>query len=703
MRAWRGRRTKWAILAAWAMLLAVFGPLGLKLPELTNDEVVVPSSSETAQAHRLIAERFPGGDQKQVLLVYRRAGGLTAADRSEIAVDARRAAEVQLVAGTLQPYATPGLVSPRGDVAVTVLLLSSEEIFRVRPTIEELRALPPPGGGLERNVTGTPALLSDFNSAIKEADTTLLAATGLLVLLLLLAVYRSPILALLPLMVVVVAYSVASGVIYLLAKAGLPVDSTSTSLLLVLMFGAGTDYCLLLVARYRANLRAGKDVAHAVGRALPQAAPAMIASAVTVMAAMLAMLAGVLGLNRTLGPVNAIGIAIVLLASLTLLPAVLAVAGERAFWPGRPNAAEKVGGVWQRLGERVRRRPLSWLTAVVLLLGAGAGGLSVYELHSDWLRQFKNETDGTRGYDALKTGFPAGALAPTTVLLERRDGPVTPADVAAVQERLRGGPGIAAVTDVQRRSTDGRAATLVFTVDDDPFGNPAVLRIDDLRASLEAPRPGLRVLLAEGSARQADFRAAGRRDTKVIAPIVLLVVLLTLIVLLRALVAPLFLLATVILSYLATVGISLLVFRYVFGQDKVDPEFLLIVFIFLVALGADYNIFLMSRVREEALQHGTSEGMLRALVATGPVITSAGLILAGTFSVLAVLPIWELIQIGSAVALGVLIDTFVVRSILVPAIVWKLGERIWWPSTAKGGERALVTGSFPVISSEPER
>ena len=186
-------------------------------------------------------------------------------------------------------------------------------------------------------------------------------------LLLLLAVYRSPILALLPLVVVVVAYSVASGVIYLLAEAGLPVDSTSTSLLLVLMFGAGTDYCLLLVARYRANLRAGKNVADAVGRALPQAAPAMIASAVTVMAAMLAMLAGVLGLNRTLGPVNAIGIAIVLLASLTLLPAVLAVTGERAFWPGKPDAAEKAGGIWQRLGERVRRRPLPWLAAVVLL------------------------------------------------------------------------------------------------------------------------------------------------------------------------------------------------------------------------------------------------------------------------------------------------------------------------------------------------
>jgi RND superfamily putative drug exporter len=581
-----------------------------------------------------------------------------------------------------------------------IVELASKEIFRVRPTIEELRAFPPTRPGLERHVTGTPALLSDFNSAIKESDTTLLVATGLLVLLLLLAVYRSPVLALLPLAVVVVAYSVASGVIYLLARAGLPVDSTSTSLLLVLMFGAGTDYCLLLVARYRANLRAGRNVEDAVGRAVPQAAPAMIASAATVIAAMLAMLAGVLGLNRTLGPVNAIGIAIVLLASLTLLPALLAVAGERAFWPGRPDAAEKAGGRWQRLGELVRRRPLPWLVAVVLVLCAGASGVSVYKLHSSWLQQFQNETDGTRGYDVLKSRFPPGALAPLKVLLVRTTDPVTPADVAVVQEHLRANAGVATVSGVQSRSTDGRAVALAVAFADDPFANPAMQRVADLRASLEAPSPGLRVLVAEGTARQADYRLAAVRDFKVIAPIVLLVVLLTLSVLLRALVAPLVLLATVVLSYLATLGISLLVFRYVFGQDVVDPELAPIVFIFLVALGADYNIFLMSRTREEAQQHGTDEGMLRALVATGPVITSAGLILAGTFSVLAVLPIWELLEIGFAVAVGVLIDTFLVRSILVPAIVWKLGEQIWWPSTAKRGDRALVTGAFPIIPDE---
>lgn len=682
--AFGGRRAVWATLGIWAVLLAIFGPLGLKLPELTNDELVVSASSQTSQVHELLQARFPGGDEKQAFLVYRRAGGLTDADRMRIAAEAEEAAAVPLVSRTAVPFSTPGLVSPAGDVAVTVVSLAAGSIFRVRPTIEELRELPDPPAGLERSVTGTPALLSDFNSAIKEADTKLLGATALLVLVLLLAVYRSPILALLPLVAVVAAYSVTSGVLYLLARAGLPVDSTSTSLLLVLMFGAGTDYCLLLVARYRANLRRGEGNASAVARALPQAAPAMIASAATVILAMLALLSGVLGLNRTIGPVNAIGIAIVLLASLTLLPALLALAGERAFWPARDAGRERESRLWRSVGERVRRRPVPWLAAAVLALGAGAGGLAVYELHASWLRQFKNETDGTRGYEALRSSFPAGALAPTTVLLERSDGRLRERDAELARFRLQVSPGVAAVSGVQRRSEDGRAATLTLTFDDDPFGNPALDRIEELRTELASPAPGLRVLLAEGTARQTDYRADAVRDAKVVAPIVLAVVLLTLIVLLRALVAPLLLLATVILSYFAALGVSLLVFRYVFGQEAVDPEVAPVVFIFLVALGSDYNIFLMSRLREEARVHGTREGMLRALVATGPVITSAGLILAGTFVVLAVLPIWELIEIGFAVSLGILVDTFLVRSIVVPALVWTAGERIWWPSKAAG-------------------
>jgi len=697
-----GRRVKWFVLALWVVLVAVFGPLGLKLPNVTNDEIVLPAASQTARADRLLATRFPGGNLQYALLVYRRPGGLTAADRARIVDDAGKAANVPLVEQALPPFgphAAPGLVARNGEVAMTVVALASKNVFRVRPTIEDLRKLRSGAGGLEVHVTGTPALLSDFNGAVKEADVKLLLATGLLVLLLLVAVYRSPVLALIPLLVVGIAYSVASGVIYLCAKAGLPVDSTSTSLLLVLMFGAGTDYCLLLIGRYRANLHRGIDTEPAVLGALARAAPAMVASGVTVIAALLAMLTGTLGLNRTLGPVNAIGIGVVLLAGLTLLPALLALLGDRAFWPGHPRGREstRASKAWLALGERVRSRPVPWLVAVALLLGAGAGGLATYHLHADWFKQFRTQTDGTRGYAALRSGFPPGALAPTTVLLERNDGPVRPADVALVQRRLRGGAGVAAVSGVQRRASDHSAVQLSLTLNEDPFGATALRDVAALRQGLAAPAPGLRVLLAEGTARQVDFKAASIRDTNVISPIVLAVVLLTLIVLLRALVAPLFLLATVVLSYVATLGLSLLAFRYLFGQHLVDPELRLIVFIFLVALGSDYNIFLMSRMREEAQRHGTREGMLRALVETGPVITSAGLVLAGTFSVLTVLPIWELMEIGFAVALGVLIDTFLVRSILVPAIAWTVGERCWWPSSAQSGGRAPITGSFPVL------
>jgi putative drug exporter of the RND superfamily len=698
-----GRRAKWVVLALWIVLVLVFAPLGLKLPQVTNDEIVLPSASETARADRLLATRFPGGDLQYALLVYRRAGGLTGADRARIVADAGRARTAPLVVQTLPPFgphAAPGLVSRNGAVAMSVVALGSKKVFRVQPTIDDLRKLRSGADGLEVHVTGQPALLSDFNGAVKEADVKLLLATGLLVLLLLVAVYRSPVLALVPLVVVGIAYSVASGVLYLLAKAGLAVDSTSTSLLLVLMFGAGTDYCLLLIGRYRANLRGGLEIEPAVFSALARAAPPMVASGVTVIAALLAMLTGTLGLNRTLGPVNAIGIAIVLLAGLTLLPALLALLGDRAFWPTHPRAREssRAAGLWLALGTRVRAHPAPWLAAIVLLLGAGAGGIATYHLHADWFRQFRQQTDGTRGYAALRSGFPPGVLAPTEVLVDRSDGALRPADIALVRRRLGSASGVAAVSGVQRRSTDGRAAQLSLTLAADPFGADAIRQVTELRHGVSSVAPGVRVLLAEGTARQVDFKAAATRDTHVIGPIVLAVVLLTLIVLLRALVAPLFLLATVVLTYVATLGLSLLAFRYLFGQHLVDPELLLIVFIFLVALGSDYNIFLMSRAREEAQEHGTHEGMLRAVVETGPVITSAGLVLAGTFSVLTVLPIWELLEIGFAAALGVLIDTFVVRSILVPALVWLVGDRSWWPSTAQSGARAPITGSFPILS-----
>ena len=417
----------------------------------------------------------------------------------------------------------------------------------------------------------------------------------------------------------------------------------------------------------------------------------MVASAFTVIAALLVMLSAIFGVNRTLGPVNAVGVAIVLLASLTLLPALLAVLGERAFWPrhhAEPAEEGRQERLWRSVGERVRRRPAAWLAAGVVLLGLGALGLLVYHPDVNAAAQFRERSDGIEGFDALRAGFPPGAIAPTIAVVEAPGRALTRGDVESARYALGTQDGVAAVTDTGRRSTDGRAAALSVTFEDDPFLQPALDRVERLRAA--SPPGDLRVLVGEGSGERLDFKKAATRDLKVVIPLVLLVVFLTLVVLLRALVAPLYLLGTVILSFLGTLGASLAIFRFVFDQHGFDPALPLIVFIFLVALGADYNIFLMSRVREEAARHGTDQGMLRALVATGPVITSAGLILAGTFSVLMVLPIWDLFMIGFAVAFGVLVDTFLVRSIVVPAITWLVGDHAWWPSTAPAGRRASV-------------
>jgi RND superfamily putative drug exporter len=701
----------WALVAVWLVAAGAAFPAGEKIREHVNDEYELPAGSQSAEIERTLRERFPGGDQRVTLLVYSRPGGLTQADRERIVADARAAAGIEHVAAPVPPF-TPqspdGLVSADGSVAFTIVPLVAGEVFHVRGTIADLRGLDAPGDGLTLNVTGFPALVSDGNTIIQEADVKLLAMTAVLVLVLLLLVYRSPVLALLPLLVVGLAYVVASGIIYLLYRQDvLAIDNTSTSLLLVLMFGAGTDYCLLLVARYRTALRVHERPRDAARAATRQAAPAIVASGLTVIAALLVMLAGIFGVIRTLAPVNAIGIAVVLVAALTLLPSLLALFGRKVFWPragavayGAP-ADDPREGVWHRIGLAVRRRPAAWLAVGLSLLAAGSLGLLAFSIDLNNTRFFRAEADSATGYQRLAEAFPPGTVNPTTVLVERRGGAVTPGDLATVTERLRAVDGVASVNDTGRRSSDGQIAELLTVFSDDPLEGPAIDRVPRLREAVAAAGPDLRVLVGGGSGERYDYRVAGARDTKVVAPLVLLVVLLTLVGLLRAVVAPLYLLGTVILSFLASFGITLLVVRVVFDRPGLDASLPLIIFIFLVALGSDYNIFLMSRVRELAVEVGTREGMLRALSETGPVITSAGLILAGTFSVLLVLPQYQLMAIGFAVAFGVLLDTFLVRSILVPAIVWLVGDRSWWPSRVHAAEEQPAAAPGAVGTGSP--
>jgi RND superfamily putative drug exporter len=699
-----GRRSKWLVVLAWLVATVPFGALGGKLADATDNrtESFLPAEAESTEALRVQEERFAGGETVTGLIVYRRAGGLTDADRAAIAAGAERAAEaLPLLGAPVVPFAegvSPELVSPAGDLAYTIVAVPDEN-ERIPEWGGDLRAAvhEQTPEGLEVYVTGALGFNADFEEVFGDIDVKVLTVTVVLVLVLLGLIYRSPLIALIPLAVVGVAYTIARGLVYLYADSGATVSDNGTSILVVLMFGVGTDYCLLLVARYREELRRHEDKHAAMEVAIRRAGPAILASGLTVALTMLVLLVADIGSTNSLGPVSAIGVSVAFLAGLTLLPALLTVSGRRGFWPRRrtvefrpEGGGEERAGVWRRVGQRVLQRPGPALAATLVAFGLGALGLLVYKEDYSVQNFFKEPTESADGFAIMQQAFPAGALVPTTVLVERRDGPVTDADTTAVREVAQGLDGVAAVQGGRERSADGRVARLSVIFADDPFEAAALERVQVLRDRLQAAAPdGTRVLVGDGSAVQADFNEAAARDLRLIVPLALVVIFAILAVLLQALVAPLLMIASVVVSFLGTLGLSVAFFIHVIGDTGVDNSLPTYAFIFLVALGIDYTIFLMSRVREEARHHGTREGTLRALAATGPVITSAGIILAGTFSVLLTLPVTFIFDLGFMVAVGILLDTFVVRTIMVPAIVELVGDRVWWPSTARGGGHAL--------------
>ena len=689
-----GRRAKWYVVGFWLLLL-VLSQLPGKLTDVTEDRIssFLPGDSSAIVADKVIEDRFPGGQTTSSVAVYHRAGGLSDADKQTIADQAEKIGQVKGVLPPVAPFsanAPQGLVSQDGGTAFTVIPINATTQQAINDVTDNVRDIANGGSGLSAQVTGPAALETDLRHGFESADVALLLVTGLLVLAILLAIYRSPVLALIPLITVIIAYSIASGLIKVLADSGMQVTSISTSLLLVLMFGAGTDYCLLLVARYVEELHAHEDKHDAIKTAIPRVGPAIIASAGTVSLAMLVLLVAELASTRTVGPVNAIGIVIVMSASLTLLPAMLAIVGRRGFWPSKralydptnvPDEALEEGDTrWARLGRRVTRRPWFTIGAIVTVFLIGALGVTQYNSEATVLGAFRNATEGTDGYDTLKAAFPEGALGPANVIVDRQDGPVTDADVTAAQNALKKVKDIGTITAVSGKSEDGKAVVFQVAFPDDPYSNAALDRTQEMRDALAGLGPQLKTYVGGVSAIQRDYRDGAQHDLDLVVPLVLLLILLTLIALLRAIVAPLYLIGSVVLSFFGILGVSLVFFTQVMGETGFDPSFPIFAFIFLVALGVDYNIFLMDRVREEARKIGTKRGALRALVATGPVITSAGIILAATFAVLAMLPITVLVELGTVVAFGVLVDTFIVRSMLVPAIITVVGDKSWWPS-----------------------
>jgi RND superfamily putative drug exporter len=494
-------------------------------------------------------------------------------------------------------------------------------------------------------------------------------------------IYRSPIFWVLPLVSVLFAESVVRGLGYFLAEAGAVINGQTGGILLVLVFGAGTDYALLLTARYREELHRIEDKHEAMAIALRQAGPAIVASAGTVVAALLCLSLAQVSSVSGLGPVGAMGVAVAAAAMLTVLPALLLIGGRRAFWPFVPRygAAESARGSrrWRSLGRAVERRHRRvWIGSTLALLVLALGMVT---LDDDLTTAsfFRGTVEAVEGQRLLEQSFPAGASAPAVVLVRDE------ARAEQALEAARNASGVAAVGPLERGEPGARFEVVL---DQDPFSERAFAAVEPLRDELRAAA-GENVLVGGPTAEEADLRTATARDTRLLVPLVLLVVLAILVLLLRSLVAPAMLMGTVVLSFLAAIGGSLLLFEAFADFPGEDPSYLLLSFIFLVALGVDYNIFLMARVREEAVRAPTRVAMSTGLTATGGVITSAGIVLAGTFAVLAVLPLVALTQIGVTVAFGVLLDTFVVRSLLVPALTWQLDERTWWPRSPRRVER----------------
>ncbi|HVS28892.1 MAG TPA: MMPL family transporter [Solirubrobacteraceae bacterium] len=674
-----GRRAKFGVLAGWLLVMAIAGSGGYasKLTKVQkNDQIAfLPGSAESVKTATLV-KRFASGNFVTAVAVYRRDGGLTASDRRLIAAD--RAALNAHPPPVTAPLRPPQL-STDGTTALLVAQVTPRgKADKLKASVDGIRKQVDAhaGGGLQVRVSGAAGFSRDAVKVFSQIDGTLLAVTAALVFILLIGIYRSPIFWVIPFFAVAMAEFVSITLAYAMAKAGLTINGQTQGILQVLVFGAGTDYALLLVARFREELHHHEDRHEALRLALRTAGPAIAASGATVIAGLLCLSIAEVNGTSGLGPFGAMGIAVAIIAMLTLLPALLALAGRRAFWPFIPRAgteaADATHGPWRRIADATARRPRRvWVTGLALL-AICCLGLTSFNTHLTQGKAFRGKVEAVEGQALIARALPAGANAPTIVVVRH------PSRVPAVIAALRRDPGVAAAgTRVERGPLGVRVDAILRA---DPYSTRAFSEIPRLRREVKAAG-GPSALVGGPTAEERDLRAAAAHDDFVIPPLVLLVVFVILALLLRALLAPLLLISTVVLSFGAALGTGAFFFKHVFGFVGSDPSLPLFAFIFLVALGVDYNIFLMARVREESLRHGTREGMKRGLAVTGAVITSAGVVLAGTFSTLAVLPLVFLTEIGFVIAFGVLLDTLVVRSLLVPAVAFEVGPRLWWPST----------------------
>lgn len=716
-------RRGWPVFTIVALAIIAFlaggvgGTFQSKLTEVQKNDnaaFLPPSAESTLVANEtakfLTVQSIPG------FVLFHRDGALTGPDKT--AIDAARGA-ITAVPGIDTTSLAPTQFSEDGTTAAVFVplvaksdgtMVTGDQLVATEKNVLQA-AEQAVHGSLEVLPAGPGGLLVAFIEAFEGLDSTLLGAALLVVVLILLVVYRSPVLWFFPLFSALLALGLSSMVVYFLAKNEvLTLSGQSQGILFVLVIGAGTDYALLLISRYREELHTHPNRFDAMIRAWRESAPAITASAVTVILGLLCLTLSELNSNKSLGPVAAIGIACTYLVMMTFLPVALAVSGRWVFWPRTPRVDRAADlathGMWGKIADWVGRRDRSaWIGTTVVLLILFVVGIG--SLHTEGLSSTENFTskpDAVIGQELFDAKFAKGAGAPAVITtnaaaaeqviaaVSRVEGVATEPGSVCLQvdyqkvKALIGVPGGAgnapppgcppkflAVTPIDGRTIVN--AMLVYSYD-----SPEALRtVERLRDAVRAV-PGADALVGGNSAVTLDVQTASVHDRNLIIPIVLLVIFVVLALLLRALLSPIILIATVVLSFAATLGVCGIFFTHVFHFADADPAFPLFAFVFLVALGIDYNIFLMTRVREETHEHGTRSGVLRGLAVTGGVITSAGVVLAATFSVLGVLPLVFLVEVGFAVAFGVLLDTIVVRSVLVPALSHDIGKKIWWPS-----------------------
>ena len=694
------------VVISWFIITGVFGPLFGKLTSVqeNNNSSFLPKGAEATQASEVI-QTFSGKDSFNFPTLILFEGDVTPKTIAAVNDHLAKVGDLTLdgTSAKISEYLAPNqqitvFPSQDGKAILGNIPLDGNSIAKLLPNdkpvlpaiVDALRADIKPiaeANGLTHYVTGPGGLLGDLFGAFGTLDSSLLLTTLAVVAIILIVVYRSPILWIIPLISAMFALSTAGGIVYLLAKNDIiDVDGQSQGILSVLVLGAATDYALLLIARYREELHHHESRFDAMRAAYKGVWEPILASGSTVSISLLILLFSQLTNTASLGPIGAIGIVCSMITILTLLPAFLLLFGRWIFWPRRPEFDgddHVMTGTWNKVGKAIEKNPRrAWIISGIFLLLLASASTTLKADGIGTVDTFTGNPESVVGQKLLLQHFPGGEGDPTQIV-------VAADKIEAVSAAVKGAPGVTDVTPLlDGFAIPGQPLPKIKIVD-----NKAVLNVtldkapDSVEAGNDIPKirelahaADATSLVGGTSAVYFDVRTANGRDNRTIIPIILFVITLILGLLLRSILSAVLLLGTVVLSYFATLGVCALVFNHIFGFAGGDNSFPLFAFIFLVALGIDYNIFLMTRVREESQKIGTRAGVIKGLTVTGAVITSAGIVLAATFAVLGLLPLVPLAEIGFAVAFGVLLDTIIVRSILVPALVHEIGPKVWWPS-----------------------